>query len=120
MSAVFRCDPAMLDCLARPTLARRALPEWLRAAPRAAFSETRAPLDSVPGLGGRAHLRLFGRDRPMIGVVPSARRLAPRPLQVLALEALVPGTGEGAIVASAVASKLRALQGKARVSPIGA
>ncbi len=87
MRVVFRCDPAMLDCLARPTLARHALPEWQGAAPRAAFSETRAPLDFAPGLG---------------------------------VGGAGPGNGEGAIVAGAVASKLRALQGKARVSPIGA
>lgn len=42
MKIVFRCDPAMLDLLARPTLARQALPEWLRRMPRAAFSDTHA------------------------------------------------------------------------------
>jgi hypothetical protein len=40
MRVVFRCDPGMLDCLARPTLARHALPEWLRTMPRSAFSDT--------------------------------------------------------------------------------
>ena len=40
MRVVFRCDPAMLDNLIRPLPARRALPDWLRAMPRAAFSET--------------------------------------------------------------------------------
>ncbi len=40
MRVVFRCDPAMVDCLARPTLARHALPDWLHTMPRTAFSET--------------------------------------------------------------------------------
>lgn len=40
MKVVFRCDPAMLDGLERPRLARHALPEWLRTMPRTAFSET--------------------------------------------------------------------------------
>jgi hypothetical protein len=40
MRLVFRCDPAMLGTLARPTLARHALPEWLRAMPRTAYSDT--------------------------------------------------------------------------------
>lgn len=40
MKVVFRCDPAMLDGLARPMLARHALPDWLRTMPRAAFSDT--------------------------------------------------------------------------------
>jgi hypothetical protein len=39
MRLVFRCDPAMLGTLARPTLARHALPEWLRAMPRTAYSD---------------------------------------------------------------------------------
>ncbi len=40
MRVVFRCDPALLEGLARPTLARHALPDWLRTMPRAVFSET--------------------------------------------------------------------------------
>ena len=40
MKIVLRCDPAMLATLERPRLARHALPEWLRAMPRAAFSPT--------------------------------------------------------------------------------
>ncbi len=40
MKVVFRCDPALLDCLARPELARHTLPEWLRTMPRTAFSDT--------------------------------------------------------------------------------
>ena len=40
MQIVFRCDPAMLDYLIRPTPARHALPDWLRTMPRTAFSET--------------------------------------------------------------------------------
>ena len=36
-----------------------------------------APLDILPGLGGQAHRKLFGRNRPMIGVVSQTRRLAP-------------------------------------------
>jgi hypothetical protein len=40
MRVVFRCDPAMVEGLARPTPARSALPAWLRAMPRTAFSET--------------------------------------------------------------------------------
>lgn len=43
MSAVrviFRCDPALVDTLARPVAARRALPDWLREMPRTAFSPT--------------------------------------------------------------------------------
>ena len=40
MKIVFRCDPAMLDSLARPRHARQALPKWLRTMPRTAFWET--------------------------------------------------------------------------------
>jgi len=40
MKIVFRCDPAMLPNLETPKLARAALPEWLRAMPRTAFSDT--------------------------------------------------------------------------------
>jgi hypothetical protein len=40
MRVIFRCDPALLDDLIRPTPARRALPEWLRSMPREAFSDT--------------------------------------------------------------------------------
>jgi hypothetical protein len=40
MRVVFRCDPAMLADLLPPLPARRALPEWLRAMPRAAYSDT--------------------------------------------------------------------------------
>jgi hypothetical protein len=40
MKIVFRCDPAMLESLARPRLARHALPKWLQTMPRTAFSET--------------------------------------------------------------------------------
>ncbi len=40
MQVIFRCDPAMLETLARPVLARHALPDWLRKMPRDAFSET--------------------------------------------------------------------------------
>ena len=40
MRVVFRCDPALLDILPRPVPARRALPDWLRAMPGAAYSET--------------------------------------------------------------------------------
>jgi hypothetical protein len=40
MRIVFRCDPALLDRLPRPVLARSALPDWLRRMPAAAFSET--------------------------------------------------------------------------------
>ena len=36
-----------------------------------------APLDVLPGLGGQAYCKLFGRNRPMIGVVSQAQRLAP-------------------------------------------
>ncbi len=40
MRIVFRCDPALADSLIRPIAARRALPDWLRAMPATAFSET--------------------------------------------------------------------------------
>jgi hypothetical protein len=39
MRIVFRCDPAIKNELIRPVAARAVLPEWLRAMPRAAFSE---------------------------------------------------------------------------------
>jgi hypothetical protein len=39
MGIVFRCDPAIEPELMRPVAARAALPEWLRAMPRTAFSE---------------------------------------------------------------------------------
>jgi hypothetical protein len=39
MRIVFRCDPALLDTLPRPQLARRCLPDWLRQMPRTAHSE---------------------------------------------------------------------------------
>jgi hypothetical protein len=39
MRIVFRCDPAIENELMRPVAARAALPEWLRAMPRAAFSD---------------------------------------------------------------------------------
>jgi len=38
MRIKFRCDPALLDLLPRPALARAALPEWLRTMPASAFS----------------------------------------------------------------------------------
>ncbi len=38
MRVVFRCDPALLDRLERPVLARSRLPDWLRAMPASAFS----------------------------------------------------------------------------------
>jgi hypothetical protein len=41
MRIVFRCDPAIENELMRPVAARAALPEWLRAMPRTAFSELR-------------------------------------------------------------------------------
>jgi hypothetical protein len=40
MRVVFRCDPALVDVLPRPIPARQALPDWLRAMPNKAFSET--------------------------------------------------------------------------------
>ena len=39
MRIVFRCDPAIENELIRPVPARAALPDWLRAMPRTAFSE---------------------------------------------------------------------------------
>jgi hypothetical protein len=39
MRIVFRCDPAIENELIRPVAARSALPDWLRAMPRTAFSE---------------------------------------------------------------------------------
>ena len=39
MRIVFRCDPAIENELMRPVPARAALPEWLRAMPRTAFSD---------------------------------------------------------------------------------
>jgi hypothetical protein len=39
MRILFRCDPALRDRLPRPTAARHALPDWLRAMPAAAFSD---------------------------------------------------------------------------------
>jgi hypothetical protein len=35
---VFRCDPALIDVLARPVFARHALPDWVREMPPMAFS----------------------------------------------------------------------------------
>ncbi len=40
MKITFRCDPALLATLQKPVLARHALPDWLRAMPRAAHSQT--------------------------------------------------------------------------------
>jgi hypothetical protein len=40
MRVKFRCDPAMLDELIPPIPARQALPDWLRAMPRTAHSDT--------------------------------------------------------------------------------
>src|ERR1700691_3801115 len=40
MRVTFRCDPALIDELARPIPARGVLPEWLRAMPRVAYSDT--------------------------------------------------------------------------------
>ena len=39
MRITFRCDPALIDRLARPVPARAMLPEWLRSMPASAFSE---------------------------------------------------------------------------------
>ena len=39
MRIVFRCDPAIENELMRLVAARAALPDWLRAMPRTAFSE---------------------------------------------------------------------------------
>ena len=38
MRVTFRCDPALIDTLARPIPARQALPEWLRNMPGTAWS----------------------------------------------------------------------------------
>jgi hypothetical protein len=38
MRVVFRCDPALIDTLARPMPARHALPDWIRSMPGTAFS----------------------------------------------------------------------------------
>ena len=38
MRIVFRCDPALIDRLERPVLARAKLPDWLRTMPATAFS----------------------------------------------------------------------------------
>jgi len=38
MRVTFRCDPALIDKLARPIPARQALPEWLRNMPGTAWS----------------------------------------------------------------------------------
>ena len=40
MRITFRCDPALIDRLARPLPARACLPEWLRTMPGKAHSET--------------------------------------------------------------------------------
>ena len=42
MQIIFRCDPALIDTLPRPKAAREFLPDWLREAPRQAFSEMHA------------------------------------------------------------------------------
>ena len=39
MRIVFRCDPAIENELMRPVAARAALPDWLRAMLRTAFSK---------------------------------------------------------------------------------
>ncbi len=39
MRVIFRCDPALKDLIPRPVPARQALPDWLRAMPRHAFSD---------------------------------------------------------------------------------
>ena len=39
MNVTFRCDPALIDKLPRPSPALQALPDWLRAMPGEAFSE---------------------------------------------------------------------------------
>ncbi|MGP0060032.1 MAG: hypothetical protein ACLPID_12180 [Beijerinckiaceae bacterium] len=38
MRVVFRCDPALIDTLARPVPARHALPDWIRDMPGMAYS----------------------------------------------------------------------------------
>jgi hypothetical protein len=39
MRVIFRCDPALIDYLPKPVLARSALPDWLRAMPAKAHSD---------------------------------------------------------------------------------
>lgn len=39
MRVTFKCDPALIDLLPRPRLARETVPDWLRAMPAAAFSD---------------------------------------------------------------------------------
>lgn len=39
MKVTFRCEPALFDTLPRPIPARDALPDWLRAMPRTAYSD---------------------------------------------------------------------------------
>src|SRR5258708_2558684 len=39
MRVTFKCDPALIDLLPRPRLAREAVPDWLRAMPASAFSD---------------------------------------------------------------------------------
>ena len=39
MQITFRCDPALVDLLPRPKLAREVIPDWLRKMPAKAFSE---------------------------------------------------------------------------------
>jgi len=39
MQITFRCDPALVDLLPRPKLAREAIPDWIRSMPAKAFSE---------------------------------------------------------------------------------
>ena len=39
MQIIFRCDPALIDLLPRPTPASLALPDWIRNMPMTAFSE---------------------------------------------------------------------------------
>jgi hypothetical protein len=53
MRVVFRCDPGMLDCLARPTPARHALPEWLVRSPLRFLRHTwarRADRQAIPSV----------------------------------------------------------------------
>lgn len=40
MKVVFRCDPALIDRLPEPILARQGIPDWLRRMPASALSET--------------------------------------------------------------------------------
>ncbi|NEX64860.1 hypothetical protein [Noviherbaspirillum galbum] len=39
MRVTFRCDPALIDILPRPKLAREAIPDWLKSMPAKAFSD---------------------------------------------------------------------------------